>query len=103
MYIRIAPDAVLTSTNYSTLNLTDIQDDPDAPDSAYGAWDGNGNTVCSVSFPTPALPPTLGAGLQEFRVLIRRNGAAANTGYSLEWAEKGAARTSLATGTLANT
>ncbi len=62
------PDAVLDSTNYSTLNVGDI-DDPgwtrtSDDDDVFGTWDGNGNTNCQVSFATPTGNPTTGAGLQ---------------------------------------
>lgn len=100
---RLAPDAVLASLNYTTLNLADVDEDPDSPDANYGAWDTNGNTDARFSFPTPSGSPTVGAGLQEFRVLIRRNGATTNTGWSLELFENGASVSVLATGTLTNT
>ena len=99
----LAPDAVLVSTNYTTLNVGDIDEDPDSPDATYGTWDGTGNTVCSVSFPTPTGNPTGGAS-QEFRVLIRRNGATTATDWSLALYEGGSAvGAALASGTLNDT
>lgn len=93
-----APDAVLDSTNYTTLNIGDIDEDPDSPDGAWGTWDGNGDTICRVSFPTPTGNPTTGAGLQEFRVLIRETGGTNSATWSLELWENGAQVSVLATG-----
>lgn len=94
------PDGIVSSLNYSTLNLGDIDDDPDADDSVYGTWDGNGNTDCLVDFPTPTGDPTVGADLQEFRVKIRRDsGSGTNTtSWSLELWENGVQVRALATG-----
>lgn len=101
---NLAPDAVLESTNYTTLNNADIDDDPDLPGSDYGTWDTNGNTVCRVSFPTPSITPATGAGLQKFRVHMRRNGATTSAGWSLQLYESGViVGSALATGTLTNT
>lgn len=97
---RRAPDAVLDSSNYTTLNLADIDEDPDSPDGAWGTWDGNGDTICRVSFPTPSGNPTTGAGLQEFRVLIRKTASGGfDTPWSLELWENGVLVSVLATGT----
>ena len=64
------PDAVLASTNF-TGSVSDIQDDPDAPD---GNWlVATSITLPSsvrVSFPTPSGSLIPGLGLQEFRVLV---------------------------------
>lgn len=96
------PDGVLDSTNYSTLNLGDIDEDPDSPDGAWGTWDGDGNTSCRVSFPTPTGPPTTGTNLQEFRVLVRAS-AARTLGWSLELWENGSQVSVLGTGTTSST
>lgn len=100
---RIAPDAVLESTNYSpAIPIGDIDEDPDSPDGAWGAWDGNGNTICRTSFPTPTGGnPTGGAGLQEFRVQIRKTSSGGNgADWSLQLYENGViVGAALATGT----
>ena len=99
-----SPDAVLDSLNYTTLNVGDIQDDPDSPDGNWGSWDGNGNTDCGVSFPTPSGNPTVGADLQEFRVLIRKSASAGqDCGWSLELWENGSQVRVLSTGTTSST
>ena len=96
---RQPPDGVLDSTNYSTLNVADIDDDPDSPDGAWGTWDGNGNTDCRVSFPTPTGAPTVGVDLQEFRVLIRKSASGGNNpGWTLGLYENGSKIATLATG-----
>lgn len=100
----LPPDGVLDSTNYSTLNLADIDEDPDSPDGAWGANDGNGDTICRVSFDTPSNTPTTGADLQEFRVLIRKDSSGGNnTDWSLQLWENGVQLSVLATGTTTST
>lgn len=101
------PDAIVSSANYTTLNVADI-DDPGwtstaDDDNVWGTWDGNGNTDCLVSFPTPSGNPTAGAGLQTLRALVRKNGGGATTTYSLELWEGGALVSVLATGTVTST
>lgn len=68
----LSPDAILAQTSL-TGTVSAIQDDPDTPD---GAWlvasDNNSSTDVRVSFATPNTTPTVGAGLQEFRVRVRR-------------------------------
>ena len=92
------PDAVLNSANYSTLNIGDIDEDPDSPDGVFGTWDGNGNTDARVSFPTPSGNPAVGADLQEFRVQIRDGGGVNNADWSLQLWENGVLDSVLATG-----
>jgi hypothetical protein len=48
-----------------------VQDDPDAPDATYIDAITSGATVIRVSFPSPPGDLTVGAGRQEFRVLVR--------------------------------
>lgn len=97
---RQAPDALLSSANYSSLAVADIEDDPDSPDGLWGTWDGNGSTDCRVSFPTPSGAPITGAGLQEFKAWIRKTSSGGNAApWSLELWESGAQVSVLATGT----
>ena len=98
----LAPDAVLVGTNYTTLNIGDVDEDPAASDGSWGAWDGNGNTIASVSFPTPTGAPTAGA-TQTFRVLVRKTPLVTNpaTTWSLQLYEGGSLVATLATGTTA--
>ena len=96
---RQSPDSVADSTNYTSAALGSIQDDPDSPDSKWWGWDGNGNTVCRVTFPTPTGQPTSGVN-QEFRVQIRDDAAGTNaTAWSLQLYNNAVAVTALATGT----
>ena len=67
---REAPDTLAVQTNL-TGSVTDIDDDPDSPD---GLWlTASGSSTARVTFPTPTGSPTVGAGLQNFRVLLRKN------------------------------
>jgi hypothetical protein len=97
----LAPDAILVQTLLDGA-VTDIDEDPASPDGAwltYNAASSN-NTDCRVSFPTPSGAPNTGAGLQTFRVRIRKNSSAGNaTTWSLALWESGAQVAVLATGT----
>lgn len=96
---RQSPDTIADGSNYTSPSVGDIQDDPDSPDAAWLDWDGNGNTICRVTFPTPTGPPNVGADLQEFRVLIRNDAAGSNsTSWSLELWENGVLDSVLNTG-----
>ena len=67
---REAPDTLAVQTNL-TGAVTDIDDDPDSPD---GLWlTASGSSTARVTFPTPTGSPTVGAALQNFRVLLRKN------------------------------
>lgn len=67
---RAAPDTIAVQTNL-TGSVTDIDDDPDTPD---GNWlTASGSSTLRVTFPTPTGDPTTGAGVQNFRVLLRKN------------------------------
>ena len=79
----LVADAILVSSNYTSLATTDIDDDPDSPDGLWGVWDGNGNTTAKVSFPTPTGDPTTGTDIQNFRVHFRADtGSGSN---SADW------------------
>ena len=67
---REAPDTIVVQTNLTGV-VGDIDDDPDAPD---GNWlTASGSSTLRNTFPTPTGEPTIGAGLQEFRVLMRKD------------------------------
>jgi hypothetical protein len=52
---------------------TDVDEDPDSPDGLWLIASGNNaNTAVLASLPTPTGNPTVGADLQEFRVLVRQ-------------------------------
>ena len=65
-------------------SVADIDDDPASPDGTWAIWDGNGDSDLIVNFPTPTGNPTTGAGLQAFRVRIRRDGGTGTN--SVAWA-----------------
>lgn len=77
---RLAPDAVLASTNLSG-TVSEIQDDPDAPDSnSIDAISATALSDIRVSFPTPTNAVIAGAGLQEFRTKVESVGGGFSTG-----------------------
>lgn len=85
----MAPDALLVQTNLSGA-VTAIQDDPDSPDGSWLTAPGsNKNTEARTSFGTPTNPPTLGAGLQNFRVLVRKTNHSTNPSATVELYENG--------------
>jgi hypothetical protein len=67
---RIAPDTLAVQTNL-TGSVTDIDDDPDSPDANW--LTASGSSTCRTTFSTPTGNPNTGAGLQNFRVLLRKN------------------------------
>lgn len=69
---QIFPDALTTQTNF-TGTVADIDEDPDSPDANWLiAASNNVATTAHVTFPTPTDPLVSGAGLQEFRVWVRK-------------------------------
>jgi hypothetical protein len=71
----LSPDVLLALVNL-TGTVSDIQDDPDTPDAnwlLYDVWDKD--TECRVSFPSPSGNLTIGAGLQEFKIWVRKRPA----------------------------
>ncbi len=69
---RQSPDAILAQTSLSGV-VSDIQDDPDAPDANWLiASNNNTNVSVRTSFPSPTGDPSVGADLQEFRFQVRR-------------------------------
>ena len=52
---------------------SDIADDPDAPDTNFIVADSNSVSITArTTFVSPAGSPTLGSGLQEFRVYVKQ-------------------------------
>lgn len=69
---RLAPDAILSSSNLSG-SVTDIDEDPDSNDANWMvASSNNVATNVRTSLPTPTPTLTVGAGLQEFRACVRK-------------------------------
>lgn len=87
---RQSPDVLIVQTNL-TGSVTDIQDDPDSPDANWlTAITEGDDTVCHVSFPTPTGNPTVGAGLQEFKIWVRQTpGSAKDPNVRIELYEDG--------------
>lgn len=74
----LAPDAINDSTNL-TGSVTDIDDDPDSPDGSWlTATSAGAATSCRVGFPTPSGVPNTGAGLQQFRLWLRKHASGGN-------------------------
>lgn len=70
----IRPDAVNDVVGYTTCVVTDIDEDPDAPDSAWCNVGGANdiNTEVDVEFASPTNPPTETADAQEVKVWLRK-------------------------------
>jgi len=95
---RLAPDAILTATNLSGA-VTAIQDDPDSPDGSWLTAPGNNNnTEVIVSFGSPSGDLNTGAGLQEFRVLVRKTNHSTNPSCTIQLYENGSAIATLVNG-----
>ena len=70
-----APTGQVTWTNLDGSYL-DVDDDPDSPDGNWGdAVDDSLDVLAHVSFDTPSGNPTAGAGLQNFKVWVKRSTA----------------------------
>ena len=70
---RKSPDGTTFTLVELSGAYTDVDDDPDSPDGLWLIASGNNvNTSVLASFPTPTGNPTVGVGLQEFRVLVRQ-------------------------------
>ena len=70
---RQSPDGTTFTLVELTGAYTTVDDDPDSPDGEWLIASGNNvNTSVLASFPTPTGTPTVGADLQEFRVLVRQ-------------------------------
>ncbi len=98
----LSPDALLDQTGL-TGSLTDIQDDPDSPDANWLTTSNNTSTVARVSFPTPSGDLTVGAGLQEFRVLVRKTNHSTNPTCTVDLYENGSLVTNLVSSTTIST
>lgn len=61
------PNGELSDVGLVTNDYTDHDEDPDVSSVTIAAVDNNTSTEYGVDFPTPTGPPTVGAGLQEFR------------------------------------
>ncbi|GAG93885.1 unnamed protein product, partial [marine sediment metagenome] len=86
---RQAPDVLIDQDNLNG-SVTDIQDDPDSPDTNWlTAISNNANSACRASFPAPTGNPTVGADLQEFRALVRKMGGTGTPTARIELYENG--------------
>lgn len=68
------PDGIQSQSGFNpACTAGDLDDDPDSPDANWCVADGNNtDNQVNVTFPTPTGNPTVGADLQEFRVLVRQ-------------------------------
>ena len=70
---NVLPNAWHARTNYSGYTHADLDDDPDSPDGNWWLLDDDANdSACRVGFATPVGTLTEGAGLQEFKILVRK-------------------------------
>ncbi|KKL76229.1 hypothetical protein LCGC14_2046960 [marine sediment metagenome] len=78
---RQSPDTIAAQSGFGSCAVTDIAEDPDAPDGLWCVASGNNaNTAVRTTFPTPTGNPTVGADLQEFKTWVRQfNEAQAGT------------------------
>jgi lysozyme len=91
---RLSPDAILEQTAMLGA-LSTIQDDPDLPNSSWMTTDGLSDSILRVSFPSPTPNLTVGASLQNFRVLARKSASTSSNGtITIALYENGVQRTS---------
>ena len=64
----LRPDGELSCVGLVTCDFLEHDEDPDVSSVTINATGNNTNTEYGVDFPTPTGNPTVGAGLQEFRV-----------------------------------
>jgi len=93
------PDAILESSGWDTIDITDIDEGTSSPDGLWGLVAGTNNTtVVRVSFPTPTGNPTVGTDLQEFRAWVRKTNHSTNPTGAIELYENGSLVASLTSG-----
>lgn len=87
---QLAPDAVLANTGLISATITDLDEDPDADDAAWAvASTNNTTTQIRFSFPTPTGTLATGAGLQQFRALVRKQGGTGTPTATMRLYESG--------------
>ena len=95
---RITPDGLPTLVNLSGA-VTDIDDDPDSADAAWLTAPGaNNNTEARCTFAAPSGNLSTGAGLQEFRCLVRKTNHPTNPTCDIELWEGAALVATLVSG-----
>jgi len=97
---QYAPDGVITATGFNASGATAlalIDEDPQSPGGDWLTAPLDTAQVLRVSFPTPVGSLEVGAGLQTFRLYVRKN-AANNPTMAVSVYENGVSRLSLATG-----
>lgn len=99
---RVTPDVLITQTGL-TGTVANIVDDPDSPDGNWLTTSNNTSTVCHVSFLTPSSSLNTGAGLQEFRCLVRKTNQSTNPTATVDLYENGTLITNLVSSTTIST
>ena len=85
----LAPTGQVTWTNLDGSYL-DIDDDPDSPDANWGdAVSDSSDVLAHVNFDTPTGNPTVGAGLQNFKIWVKRSTALSSPTVKIDLYESG--------------
>ena len=82
----------MSFTNLTGANVPNLDDDPDDDEGDWATAIASPaeDTSLRVGFPTPPTDPRLGAGLQQFQVLLRKDAAGGNDPtYDIELWETG--------------
>ena len=74
----LLPNELVSSVNLN-VTLADVDEGVSNPDNVWATTStNNGSTALTLGFPTPTAQLTTGAGLQTFRVRVRKNNTGGN-------------------------
>jgi GH25 family lysozyme M1 (1,4-beta-N-acetylmuramidase) len=74
----LRPDSIVSQNGFtSTVPLSAVSDDPDSPNSSWATTTSQVNSSIQVGFQNPTVPLLTGAGMQEFKVLLKTGNARA--------------------------
>lgn len=80
----LQPNNVFTATNLTDATVARLDESPDSPAGDWATWDGSGDVVLVAEFPTPTNTPGTGAGLQKFRIYMRKNSGSGSNQVDIE-------------------
>lgn len=75
---RLAPTSFASTANLNGA-VTDIDEDPDTPDADWMTTTSGGAAGFLANMADPSSAPSTGAGLQEFKLWLRKNATGGNT------------------------